>query len=120
MTKRRTKIVATIGPASESEPVLRRMIEAGLDVARISVAHDPLEVSLDRYHRVRKVAADLGRTVGVLVDLPGPKIRAGAFPDGGVSLEPDREVRLVPGSDSSTEEVIHVGYDRLLDDIEVG
>ena len=77
---RRTKIIATIGPASDSEPVLKDMISAGMDVARIGLAHQGLDVALERHRRIRAAAASLDREVGILVDLPGPKIRAGAFP----------------------------------------
>jgi pyruvate kinase len=117
---RRTKIVATIGPASDSPEVLRRLIDAGMDVARISLAHDKLDGTLERYRRVRAAAKEADRVIGILVDLPGPKVRAGAFPAEGVLLEADHELRLVPGSDPSSAEVIHVGYDRLLADVEIG
>jgi pyruvate kinase len=69
---------------------------------------------------LRDVAASLGRPIGVLVDLPGPKIRAGSFPEGGVDLVPGRNVRLVPGDGPSTDRLISVGYGRLLDDVERG
>ena len=83
---RRTKIVATIGPASDDPGVLDRLIAAGTDVARISLAHDTLDQALDRYARVRAAIERAGRPVGVLADLPGPKIRLGRLPDedGGV------------------------------------
>jgi pyruvate kinase len=68
--KRRTKIIATIGPASEDEVTLKAMVEAGMDVARINLSHGGLDTALERYHRVRRVAAGMDRGVGVLVDLP--------------------------------------------------
>ncbi|WP_208028630.1 pyruvate kinase [Rhabdothermincola sediminis] len=117
---RRTKIIATIGPTSDSEAVLKGMIEAGMDVARLSLAHESLEQALARYHRVRKAAADFGRTVGILVDLPGPKVRAGAVPDEGLLLLEGQRLRLTPGTGTSTAEVIQVDYDQLLSDIHPG
>ena len=69
---------------------------------------------------VREVAADLDRPVGVLADLPGPKIRAGTFPEGGVELTPGSTVRLVPGSGPSDADLINVGYEALLDDVDPG
>ncbi|MGI8776444.1 MAG: pyruvate kinase [Acidimicrobiales bacterium] len=95
---RRTKIVATIGPASDDPRVLEGLVAAGMNAARISLAHGPLEEALERMHRVRAVAGEQ-RLIGVLGDLPGPKIRAGAFPDGGVGLTVGAMVELVPGGD---------------------
>ncbi|MDG2112654.1 MAG: pyruvate kinase, partial [Actinomycetota bacterium] len=83
---RRTKIIATIGPASEDASTLRKMVEAGMDVARIGLAHGSLDEQIDKYRRVRAIAADVGRHVGVLVDLPGPKVRCAAFAEGGIEL----------------------------------
>lgn len=117
---RRTKIIATIGPASDSEHTLKSLIEAGMDVARVGLAHESLDLALERFHRVRRAARDFGRPVGILVDLPGPKVRAGTMPDDGVILGDGQTVRLVPGSDPSTVEVMTVDYDELLVDVQAG
>ena len=74
---RRTKIVATIGPASNSPDVLRKLIDAGVDVVRLNLSHGDIEGHLELLGAVRGAADDCGRHVGVLADLPGPKIRAG-------------------------------------------
>ena len=76
---RRTKIIATIGPASESEEVLRGMIRAGMDVARLGLAHGSIEDALSRLKMIRRIAEEENKTVGILVDLPGPKIRLASF-----------------------------------------
>jgi pyruvate kinase len=117
---RRTKIIATIGPASDSESVLKDMISAGMDVARIGLAHQGLDAALDRYGRIRAAAAALDREVGILVDLPGPKIRAGAFPEAGVVLNDGDTLRMTPGSGSSTATVVEVDYEGLLTDVHQG
>ena len=91
---RRTKIVATLGPASEHPAVIRDMITAGVDVFRLNLSHGDVESHLQRLADVRAVAAELDKHVGVLADLPGPKIRAGRFPDGGVTLDPARLARF--------------------------
>ena len=117
---RRTKIVATIGPASESPPVLQRMVEAGMDVARLGLAHDTLDLQIDRFFRLRAAGEAAGRPLGILVDLPGPKVRAGAFPEGGLELSDGQRLRVTPGTGSSTAEVVEVDYEGLLDDIHVG
>ena len=117
---RRTKIVATIGPASEDGPTLRRMIEAGMDVARVGLAHGTLEEGLDRFHRIRSASKDVGRRVGILVDLPGPKVRAASFGEEGVSLPTGKVLELRVGTTSSTPSVIEVDYEGLLADVQVG
>lgn len=117
---RRTKIIATIGPASESEATLKDMAEAGMDVARIGLAHGTLDEAIEKYHRVRRVSESLGRPIGTLVDLPGPKVRAGEMPDEGLVLEQDSTIRLAPGDGGSTRDLIHVDHDALLVDLHVG
>ncbi len=118
---RRTKIIATIGPASDAPETLEAMIEAGMDVARIGLAHGTLDDALGRYHRVRAAAAKVGRPIGILVDLPGPKVRAGSFGENeGLMLIEGFPVRLCPGNAKSTIDMIHVDYDQLLEDIHPG
>ena len=122
MTVRRTKIVATIGPASDPPAVLRGLLEAGADVCRLGLAHGPLEATLDRMERVRAAAADVGRPVGVLVDLPGPKVRSAPFDDAGVALRPGATVRLVDAgpSDTSAAEVVGVALEGAVDALQPG
>ena len=76
---RRTKIIATIGPASDNEGTLRDLIRAGMDVARLGLAHNTIDEAAERMARIRRIAALEGRYVGILVDLPGPKVRAASF-----------------------------------------
>ncbi len=83
---RRTKIVATVGPATEDPKVLDRLIEAGVDVVRLNFSHDLHEVHMKRAETARNRAEAHGREVGVLVDLQGPKIRTGKFKNGSVTL----------------------------------
>jgi pyruvate kinase len=83
---RRTKIVATLGPATDDPQVLRDMVSAGVDVVRLNLSHDRHDRHRERAARIREIARELGRDVGVLVDLQGPKIRIGCFRDGRVDL----------------------------------
>ena len=115
--ERRTKIIATIGPASDSESELRKIIDAGMDVARLGLAHGTLDEAIERFKRIRQVAADLSKRVGILVDLPGPKIRSAAFSDEGSELVKDSEISIVPGSRGSDEKVIEVEYENVLNDL---
>ena len=117
---RRTKIVATLGPASEDPAALERLIRAGTDVCRLNLSHGGLDEHLHRMGRVREAADRAGRPVGVLADLPGPKIRSGDFPAGGVAMRPGSAVRLVPGDGPSDASVVTVGYPTLLEDVDPG
>ncbi|PKO45842.1 MAG: pyruvate kinase [Betaproteobacteria bacterium HGW-Betaproteobacteria-22] len=87
MTLRKTKIVATLGPSSSSEEMLARMITAGVNVVRLNFSHGAAEDHIKRAEIVRNIAAKLGRPVGVLCDLQGPKIRIGKFELGKIALK---------------------------------
>lgn len=117
---RRTKIVATIGPASDSAPVLRKMIEAGMDVARLGLAHGSIDEALGRYHAIRTIAAEAGREVGIMVDLPGPKVRLATFDEHSTELLGGASVALVPGRETSDSRVLGVDYEDLLGDVHPG
>jgi pyruvate kinase len=84
---RQTKIVATLGPASSDPAVLERMLRAGVDVVRLNFSHGKAQDHIDRATLVREVAAKVGKTVAIMADLQGPKIRVGKFADGKVQLE---------------------------------
>lgn len=118
--RRRTKIVASIGPASESPRVLAKLMHAGMDVARINLSHGSLERTLDLYGRIRRVAAEEERQLGVLADLPGPKIRIAPLPRGGMMLEQDAPVVLRVGQAASDARAVEVDYERLLEDVQPG
>ncbi|MGI8792632.1 MAG: pyruvate kinase [Acidimicrobiales bacterium] len=108
---RRTKIVATIGPASESPAIIGQLIDAGMDMARLSLAHGPLEETLERIRLIRKIANDRERIIGVMADLPGPKIRAASFPEGGLMLMPDSVVQIVAADANSTSDASTIAVD---------
>ncbi|SEL72450.1 pyruvate kinase [Streptacidiphilus jiangxiensis] len=84
---RRAKIVCTLGPASDSFEQIKALVDAGMDVARFNLSHGGYAEHEDRYRRVRKAADETGRSVGILVDLQGPKIRLDTFAEGPVLLE---------------------------------
>ncbi len=116
----RTKIVATIGPASDSPEVLDGLLLAGVDVVRLNLSHGHVDDHIAVMRRVRESAARVGQVVAVLADLPGPKVRSGQFAVGGVELIAGATVRLVPGDGPSTEHELTVDYPTLLDDLVVG
>ena len=86
MKTRATKIVATIGPASNTPEILKRMIEAGVDVVRLNFSHGTAEDHVARAQMVRDAAAACGREIAIMADLQGPKIRVGKFKDGKIEL----------------------------------
>jgi pyruvate kinase len=96
---RRTKIVATIGPASREPETLARMVDAGMDVARLNYSHGTLEEHAETMRRVRDAAGRAGRPVAVLQDLPGPKLRIGPVSDGVVELTPGERLTFICGGE---------------------
>ena len=96
---RRTKIIATIGPASREHETLVRMIDAGMDVARLNFSHGNREIHAENAERVRAAADSAGRQVAILQDLPGPKIRIGALKDDIAELKPGEKLILACDSD---------------------
>ena len=103
--RRRTKIVATIGPASDAAETLIQMARAGMDVARVPLAHSSMSEAMERIRRIRAIIPQ----VAVLADLPGPKIRCTHFPDGGVTLSAGDEILLVPGSAAPSSTAVRIG-----------
>src|SRR4051794_21183956 len=98
---RRTKIVATIGPASRDSDTLVRMVEAGMDVARLNFSHANHEVHAQTVELVRDAAGRAGRPVAILQDLPGPKLRIGELADGVVDLKVGDVVTFICGDDDT-------------------
>jgi pyruvate kinase len=98
---RRTKIVATIGPASRDPEVLVQMVEAGMDVARLNFSHGSAEEHAETAERVRAAANRAGRSVAILQDLPGPKLRIGKLVGGIAELKPGDEVTFVCGENEA-------------------
>ena len=91
-----------------------------MDVARLNLSHGSVKGALGLYERVRRVATEQRLEIGILADLPGPKIRMAPFPRGGAMLEQDAEVILRPGSTASDSRVLEVDYEPLLDDVQAG
>ncbi len=116
---RRTKIVATIGPASSDRETLTRMIEAGLDVARLNFSHGDRELHAENARRIREAAGAVGRQVAILQDLPGPKIRIGALDEDIAELKPGERLVLCCGSTAvGNERRMSVSWDGLADGVD--
>ena len=97
----RTKIVCTLGPATDPPGVIERLIEAGMDVARINTSHGDHADHAQRIRQVRQAAHALGQPVALLLDLPGPKFRLDDLPDGFCKLEEGMTVTLAEGGDDA-------------------
>ena len=118
---RRTKIVCTLGPASASPETIAAMIRAGMDVARLNTSHGTIESHIEMLGMVRAAAAEVGKHVGVLMDLGGPKLRTGPTEAGRlVPLPAGAVVRVAPGTGPSTAEGLFIDYPRLLADVRIG
>lgn len=119
---RRTKIVATLGPAADRDNVLERMIAAGVDVVRVNLSHGAHDEHRRRVAAVRSAAQHQGRDVGVLVDLQGPKIRIERFRGGGVELAEGAEFTFDSSlaEDAGTAEHVGVTYKDLPHDVRSG
>jgi pyruvate kinase len=120
-----TKIVATLGPASEDDETVKKLIASGMNVARINCSHGDWEERLVRIKKVRKIAKELNHSVGVLVDLQGPKIRTGTLPNSGVELKESETVILTTNESSANYESspkrIHIrNYPELPQDVTIG
>ena len=106
---RSTKIVATLGPASSEPAVLERMLRAGVDVVRLNFSHGTAQDHEKRAELVREIGRKLNRTVAIMCDLQGPKIRIGRFKDGKLTLEKGARFTLDAGCELGDAE--RVGLD---------
>jgi pyruvate kinase len=119
----RTKIVATLGPATRGRPMIRRLIEAGVDVIRLNASHSPHAERTGVLADVRAVAAEIDRAVAVLLDLGGPKFRLGPIPTGTVECPSDAIFQLVrerPPHEADDPTVLTCTYADLPDDLTAG
>jgi pyruvate kinase len=115
--RRKTKIIATLGPATYSYESVSGLVAAGMDVARLNFSHGEHELHRRAAEWVRAASLEHGRHVAVLQDIQGPKIRVGRFPDGSLDLARGDEVSLVAGTGLAESNQIPIGYPHLLDDV---
>jgi pyruvate kinase len=117
---RSTKIVATLGPSSSDPVVLERMIRAGVDVVRLNFSHGTADDHLARANLVKQISAKVGRTVAIMCDLQGPKIRVGKFKDGKVTLEKGARFVLDAACQVGDNSRAGLDYKELPRDVEPG
>lgn len=120
--RRRTRIVATLGPATDAPGVLDALLAAGVDVVRLNFSHGDPSGQVARAHAVREAAKRIGREVGILADLPGPKIRVERFADGKAQLRRGERFDLLASDDAPPGTMQHVGvsYMGLPQDVAAG
>jgi len=119
---RRTKIVATLGPATDKHSVLKKVLAAGVDVVRLNYSHGTADDQAKRAEQVRKAAAELGRDIGILADLQGPKIRIESFKEGPIELAEGQAFALDTAwpKAEGTSEVVGCAYTDLPRDVATG
>ncbi|WP_280242069.1 pyruvate kinase [Nocardia abscessus] len=117
---RRTKIVCTLGPATATEDRIRELVESGMDVARLNFSHGEHADHAENYKKVRQAADHLGRAVGILADLQGPKIRLGRFLEGKTVWATGEEVRITVDDIDGTHDRVSTTYKELAQDAKAG
>lgn len=117
---RRTKIVATIGPATQDPAVLRSLIEAGATTLRLNFSHGTHEDHQRNIRLIRQISFELNQPVGILQDLQGPKIRLGRFEHGSIQLQKGDVFTLTSRAITGTQELSSVTYDRLSEEVPAG
>ena len=117
---RRTKIVATIGPATESPERIKELVKAGATTFRLNFSHGDHSEHAARIATIRQVSEELGQTIGILQDLQGPKIRLGRFADGPITLANGDPFTLTSRPVSCDKTIATVTYDKLADEVTAG
>lgn len=116
---RKTKIVSTIGPASESVNTLRHLIEAGMNVARLNFSHGNFNEHEKRIQHIRQAREEAGKTVAILLDTKGPEIRTGIFKNGVANIEKGQQINISMKDIEGTKDLFSVTYPGLINDIDV-
>ncbi|MFD1206947.1 MULTISPECIES: pyruvate kinase [Sporosarcina] len=117
---RKTKIVCTIGPASESPEVLEQLMEAGMNVARLNFSHGSHEEHRARIKAIREASKRTGKVVGILLDTKGPEIRTHSMKNGQVELITGKEIDISMQEVEGDEHVFSVTYSKLIEDVDKG
>lgn len=119
-TMRKTKIVCTLGPATDNEDVLRQMMIEGMNVARCNFSHGTYEDHKKRMDMVKKLRKEVGKPVAILLDTKGPEVRVKDFKEGKVTLEEGQLFTLTADEVEGTKDIVSVTYNRLYEDLEEG
>src|SRR3989338_4080737 len=110
---KRTKIVCTLGPASDSPALIEKMVHAGMDVVRLNFSHGTHAYHEKVIARIRKIEKKIGRPIAILQDLQGPKIRIGTLPDQGIPLTEGASATFTTGRELYRNNIIPIDYTAL-------
>ena len=110
---RKTKIICTLGPSTDKPGVIEKLVEAGMNVARLNFSHGTREEQLERINQVKRVREELKVPVGILLDTKGPEIRIGMFEDGKVTLKEGQEFTLTTREIMGNNKIVSVSFERL-------
>ena len=117
---KKTKIVCSIGPASSSYEVFKKMVDAGMNVARVNFSHATMEERETVINLVKKANAELGRNIGLLFDTKGPEFRNGEVIDGGINLIAGKTIKIVKENVVGNEERFSVNHPEAIDSLNIG
>lgn len=117
---RRTKIICTLGPATDNPEIIRDMIRSGMNVARLNFSHGSHEEQKKRIDMVRQVRDEMGAPIGILLDTKGPEIRIKTFAEGKIELEEGQLFTLTTREVEGTQEIVSITYSGLPSDVEIG
>lgn len=117
---RKVKILATLGPASSDEAMIRKLHEAGADLFRINMSHSSHEMLRTLIQRIRSVEAACGRPIGILADLQGPKLRVGKFAETTVELKPGQTFTLDSNEAPGDASRVYLPHPEILESVKVG
>lgn len=118
--KRRTKIICTLGPATDNPTVLSELMLSGMNAARLNFSHGSYDEHLKRINMVKKLRDEMGLPIALLLDTKGPEIRTGCFKDGKITLKRGQKFTLTPKETEGTEDNVSISYGDLYRDIEKG
>ena len=117
---RKTKIICTIGPASNSEETIRKLAEAGMNVARFNFSHGTHEQHKKDIEKIKKVREELNMPIAIMLDTKGPEYRIGTFENGSVTLEEGQEFSFTSEKIEGTESRVSVSYAKMIDELQIG
>ncbi|PLX05633.1 MAG: pyruvate kinase, partial [Marinilabiliales bacterium] len=120
MNESRTKIIATVGPASSAKETLRKMILSGVDVFRLNFSHGEHESHQSVIKKIKELRAEMQLNIAILADLQGPKIRTSNTPSNGIGLKEGAELSLYEGMEECSQDKIYITYSGLTKDLKAG
>ena len=120
LANRKTKIICTIGPASESKEMMTKLVENGMNIIRLNFSHGDFEEHGNRIRNIREVVKETGKNIAILLDTKGPEVRLGEFENGVETYEKGDMVTIVREKILGTHEKFHIQCPEIFDDVEVG